>query len=50
MREPKPELVDGLWAVGSPEVYLLLTEAAGWSPDRYRGWLAESFLRLIAPC
>ncbi|MCX5045799.1 TetR/AcrR family transcriptional regulator [Aldersonia sp. NBC_00410] len=48
-REPEPELVDGIWAVGSPDVYLLLVETAGWSPERYQSWLAESILRLIVP-
>lgn len=38
--EPHPETVHGLWALGGPEVYLLLTETAGWTPEQYEQWLA----------
>ncbi|GAA4370753.1 TetR/AcrR family transcriptional regulator [Nocardioides caricicola] len=40
-RRPSQDLVDGLWALGSAEVYLRLTETAGWSPEKYRRWLTE---------
>ncbi|MDV2474961.1 TetR/AcrR family transcriptional regulator [Rhodococcus zopfii] len=48
-REPDPDLVDGLWAVGSPDVYLLLVENSGWTPQRYRDWIADAILRLLGP-
>jgi AcrR family transcriptional regulator len=40
---------DGLWAVMSMEVYELLVDRAGWSPDQYEKWLAETILRLLPP-
>ena len=46
--EPPPELVDGLRAIASPEVYLRLVEEAGWSPEQYRAWLADVVLKLLA--
>lgn len=48
-RAAEPDLVDGLWAVGSPDVYLLLVENSGWTPQRYRDWIADTILRLLAP-
>lgn len=48
-RDPDPDLVDGLWAVGSPDVYLLLVENSGWTPQRYRDWIADAIIRLLGP-
>ena len=40
---------DELWALGAAEVYHLLVCQRGWSPDRYRDWLAEVWAsRLLA--
>ncbi len=39
-----PEL-DGLGAVLSVEVYLLLVEVSGWSVERYQSWVAEAMER-----
>ena len=38
--EPSADVVDALWAIGSHEVYLQLTQEADWSPQKYRSWLA----------
>jgi AcrR family transcriptional regulator len=46
-RRPGPELIQGLQAIGSPEVYLLLVGAAGWSAEKYQEWFAESLGRLL---
>ena len=46
-QQPSPELVEGLQAIGSPEVYHLLVEAAGWSSEKYEEWLANTLLRLL---
>lgn len=46
-RRPPQDVVDGLWALGSAEVYLQLTETAGWSPEKYRHWLAERIKQLL---
>jgi len=35
----KSEAADIIYAFMSPEMYLLLTEERGWSPERYEGWL-----------
>ena len=39
---------DGVWALTSPEVFLLLVEVSGWSVDRYEAWMSE-MLRRAAP-
>lgn len=46
-REPTPDERDGVWALMSPEVYLLLVEESGWSPDGYETWLAQTLGRII---
>ncbi len=46
-QQPSKELVEGLWAIGSPEVYLLLVETAGWSARHYEEWLASTLARLL---
>lgn len=38
---------DGLWAVMDVEVYRLLTELRGWSPEQYEDWLADTIGRLL---
>jgi AcrR family transcriptional regulator len=38
---------DGIWAVTSPEVYLLLTEGSAWTADQYEEWMAETLARII---
>jgi hypothetical protein len=32
---------DGVSALASPEVYLLLVESSGWTSDQYEAWLTE---------
>lgn len=46
-RRPTPTQRDGVWAVASPEVYLLLVEESGWTLDQYEGWVAEALDRLV---
>lgn len=46
-RRPAQDVVDGIWALGGAEVYLQLTETAGWSPEKYRRWLAERIDQLL---
>jgi AcrR family transcriptional regulator len=45
--DPTATEVDGVAAVVSVEVYLLLTESSGWSPAQYRAWMAETLDRLV---
>lgn len=46
-RRPAQDVVDGIWAIGSAEVYLQLTGTAGWSGQKYRYWLADRFEQLL---
>lgn len=46
-RPPTPDENDGVWAILSPEVYLLLVHESGWSLDRYERWLAETLARVL---
>lgn len=46
-QQPPTELVEGLLAIGSPAVYLQLVKAAGWSPQQYENWLADTLFRLL---
>jgi len=38
---------DGLWAVLGMEVYQLLTELSGWTPQQYQAWVAGVIDRLL---
>lgn len=46
-RPPAGDELDGVWAIASPEVYLLLVEESGWTPDRYQRWMAETLGRIL---
>jgi AcrR family transcriptional regulator len=46
-REPTPAERDGIWALTSPEVYLLLVENSAWSADQFQSWMAETLERVI---
>jgi AcrR family transcriptional regulator len=41
------DLADTLWTMGSPELFLLLTQERGWSGERFSAWLATSWYRLL---
>lgn len=41
------EVRDVLWAATSHSMYDLLVRHRGWTPDRYRDWLADSLARLL---
>ena len=38
---------DGIWAVASPELYLLLVEESDWTPEQYEAWMAETLERVL---
>jgi len=42
------EVADVVWAMNSPELYSLLVGERGWQPDRFAGWLAETWITLFA--
>jgi hypothetical protein len=46
-REPTVAERDGVWAVTSLDVYLLLVEASGWSDAQYEAWIAEAMALVI---
>ncbi|HTP26804.1 MAG TPA: TetR/AcrR family transcriptional regulator [Anaeromyxobacteraceae bacterium] len=41
------EAADVVWAMNSPELYLLLVDGRGWTPERYERWLSDSWRRLL---
>jgi hypothetical protein len=46
-RKPTTTELDGIVALVSVEVYVLLTEFSGWSPDQYQRWIAETLERIL---
>jgi AcrR family transcriptional regulator len=42
------DAADTLFALGSPEVYLLLTVARGWSARRFEAWYADAIMSLLS--
>jgi AcrR family transcriptional regulator len=43
------QAADTVWAMNSPELYVMLTVDRGWSPLRFERWLADSWCRLLLP-
>jgi len=48
-REPTPMERDGVWAVTSPDVYCLLVDDSGWTPEQYEQWMSGALERLLKP-
>lgn len=46
-RPPTVAERDGIWAIASPEVYLLLIEESGWSLEQYEAWVTATLERVI---
>jgi AcrR family transcriptional regulator len=46
-RPPTAAERDGVWAVVSPEVYLLLVDESGWTPEQYDAWIEPMLERVI---
>jgi AcrR family transcriptional regulator len=38
---------DIIWSMNSPELYLLLVEDRGWSPEEFETWQADAWVRLL---
>ena len=38
---------DIVWALTSPEVFLLLTQERGWPKEKYAQWLADMLIRVL---
>jgi AcrR family transcriptional regulator len=47
-RTPPDELVDTMWALASPEVFIMLTERRNWSIARTEEWLVQASNAAIA--
>ena len=41
------EGADIVWATNGPEIYLLLTDERGWTPDHYEAWIHDAWCRLL---
>jgi AcrR family transcriptional regulator len=41
------QAADIVWTLNSSDVYLLLTEERGWSPEEFERWLADGWVRLL---
>jgi AcrR family transcriptional regulator len=46
--EPSPELVDGIWALLSPETYAYLVDGRGWSAQQAEDWFVDMAKAVIA--
>ncbi len=47
LRLATDEAGDTYAALANPDLYLLLTDQFGWTPQRFRDWLTETSLRLL---
>jgi hypothetical protein len=47
LRLPRKEALDTVFALTSPELNQLLVGQLGWSPERYRAWLADGLEALL---
>ena len=41
------DIRDALWAFNSPQLYGLLLNDLGWTPDRFQAWLTRSWTRTL---
>jgi hypothetical protein len=41
--------IDSVWALTSPEVFLLLTRDRSWSKEKYAQWLADTLTKVLLP-
>lgn len=46
-RAPTAVETDELWALLSPELYLLLVHTTGWTPDAYEAWMTTLLERTV---
>ena len=46
-RPPTAAERDGVWAIVSPEVYLLLIEESGWTAEQYEAWVEATLERVV---
>jgi AcrR family transcriptional regulator len=41
------EVADVVWSMNAVEYWVLLVRERGWTPDRFRRWLADAWIRLL---
>ena len=46
---PSGDAADTYSALANPDVYLLLVDQFGWTPEQYRTWLIDTTARLLLP-
>lgn len=46
-RPPTDTERDGVWALVSPEVFLLLVHETGWTTDAYERWVSDTLARVL---
>lgn len=46
-RTPTTSERDGVWAIASPEVYLLLVAESGWTAEQYEKWITTTLARVV---
>ena len=49
LRLDPDEAADIIWATNSPELYQLLVDQRGWTPQRYERFLADTWRRVLLP-
>lgn len=47
LRLSASEAADIIWAMNSPEFYLLLVGDRDWPPERFASWLGDTWVRLL---
>jgi AcrR family transcriptional regulator len=47
LRHPRDESADTAWAVGSPDLFLLLRSVLEWDADRYAQWLSQTLVDVL---
>jgi hypothetical protein len=47
LRHSPEDSAETVWAVASPDVYLLLGSVLGWDNDRYADWLRQTLVDLL---
>jgi hypothetical protein len=41
------EVADVVWSMNAVEYWLLLVGERGWTPERFRSWIADAWIRLL---
>jgi AcrR family transcriptional regulator len=47
LRVGADDAAETIWALASPDLYVMLTELRGWSRERYAAWLADALCAVL---